>query len=128
MNSATDWGWYRFFHSGFGDSETVDYTLYSGATECDTSRGRVDGTLHVSRIDDTLYFEFESNGSVVTELDIWVGVTPLPLTRDGFSNDPESFLCTYKGSSIDSVDCTADLSMDESFYLSIHATTVGDCL
>jgi len=116
------------YDQGLSDDGVVEYTVWGGAEQCDLSNGRNDGLLTLKRDENSLMIEFESAGSVLSELNVWVGVTPLPIHKGRFSADPDRFLCKFRGSNIVSADCSVNsLSMDEAFYISIHAVSHGEC-
>ena len=124
------WGWttYLDFSDEAGQA-SYEFDIYSGAGQCDLSKGTDVGWVNVSFSDESLTFEYNLEGFVLSEAHIYVGSNPYPTKPNGQETvAPGQY--TYVDSQVgDQSSYSVTLPVDgDAFYIIIHGVTKGaDC-
>ncbi|MEN8614783.1 hypothetical protein ABFB09_05830, partial [Dehalogenimonas sp. THU2] len=124
-NSSTAWGWTNDI--GTGDGEWT-FDLWAAAGQNDTSKGILVGTVTVTRVGNTVEVTYEIDTSLdeeytIIEAHLWVGDTPLPITKKGTpTSSPGQFPFSPSIES-DGLSATWSGTFDASdaLYVSAHA-------
>lgn len=118
---ANNWGWTNQIPATYPQTYTL--TLYAGAAQCNTAKGKVVGTVTVVYDGSKATVTYAANqGYSFAETHVWVGSTKLPLKNPskpalGFTNAPGRF--PYKDG--DSVTIAAP------FWVAAHAKVNVPC-
>ena len=126
------WGWTTLldFSAETGQS-SYDLDIYAGAGQCDLSKGTDVGTVTVTyNNDNTVTFNYNLDGFLLTEAHVYIGSEPYPIKNNGTSTvAPGKY--THVDSDFDAANAySVTLPFDENqFYVIIHGVTIAeDCI
>lgn len=121
------WGWTTFldFSEATGQA-SYEMDIYSGAGQCDLTKGTDVGSVNVIYSDGTLTFDYDLDGFVLSESHIYVGYNPYPTKPNGQETvAPGQY--TYVDSTVGNLSSySVSLPVDgDAFYIIIHGVTQG---
>ncbi|NND52958.1 MAG: hypothetical protein HKN54_11185 [Flavobacteriaceae bacterium] len=125
------WGWTTLldFSSETGQP-SYELDIYSGAGQCDLSKGTDVGSVVITyNIDNTITFNYNLDGYVLSEAHIYIGDTPYPTNNSGAETvAPGQYTFTDSGfDEVENYEVTLPADGTE-FYIIVHGVTKGaDC-
>ena len=119
ISGSNAWGW----NIGPLGEGVYEFELWAAAGQNDLDKGTLVGTVHVTYLDGTLTVVIEmDDGFRLEDAHLWVGDTPLPETRRGYTAAPGQF-----GFSPEENDGSTFVveGLEGDIYIALHADVCG---